>query len=537
MMLRSSFLLLGLLSHTAAFAAEATETESSRQAARLLVAGTRGLVRVELALAIDGDSAPMVWRRALDRLFEFHDRDGDGALTEPEARRLPTDYELRSLLWGAFLAPTGLGKHWEALDRDGDRRLTPDEVRQWYGRRGAEVTIGTGTAPDVAALNAALARSLDADRDGVVSRRELERARETLAPLDLNQDELVTPDELVAGTRYPGAAGTLRLQPWGSESGAASKEPAARPFRSITLLPLDLEGKGWIQELARSLTASSETSDPVLAGARTALGIASQGTSEETTLRERIRTLPSVPWHVVWEQGAPALSREASERLLPDAGLRLSLPANPGRLPAVLKEHCQRAAARFDEADTDRRGALTAQSPAVVKDLSLRRVLDVADRNGDAALSRAEHEAWLGLVRDLCAGQFLVTTLDLGQGVFELLDEDRDGRLAPPELRGAADRLDRLGVLSDGRLDGTRIPRHVWITVSHGHPESLVAVPDRPGPAWLKTMDRNQDGTVSRAEFLGEADQFAAIDRDGSGWIDAAEATAFRPESSPEAAP
>jgi hypothetical protein len=47
------------------------------------------------------------------------------------------------------------------------------------------------------------------------------------------------------------------------------------------------------------------------------------------------------------------------------------------------------------------------------------------------------------------------------------------------------------------------------------------------GPDWFRKMDRNRDGDVSRAEFLGSDELFRRIDTDGDGLISAAEASRY----------
>ena len=45
-------------------------------------------------------------------------------------------------------------------------------------------------------------------------------------------------------------------------------------------------------------------------------------------------------------------------------------------------------------------------------------------------------------------------------------------------------------------------------------------------PAWFVHMDRNNDGDISRREFLGDSRQFRAPDTNGDDFIDRAEALA-----------
>ncbi len=45
-------------------------------------------------------------------------------------------------------------------------------------------------------------------------------------------------------------------------------------------------------------------------------------------------------------------------------------------------------------------------------------------------------------------------------------------------------------------------------------------------PDWFRNLDRNTDGVLTRAEFLGTDEQFRRTDTDGDGLISPAEATA-----------
>jgi EF hand len=118
------------------------------------------------------------------------------------------------------------------------------------------------------------------------------------------------------------------------------------------------------------------------------------------------------------------------------------------------------------------------------------------------------------------------------RGWFDVLDADGDGQLSCRELRAAWDRLADDQARKAGFITLPDFTAPVLsLTISPGvspHPAVVLVKKQRqrPGPAWFLAMDRNGDGDVSRAEFLGTDEEFKAYDADGDGLISPDEAEA-----------
>jgi hypothetical protein len=152
-------------------------------------------------------------------------------------------------------------------------------------------------------------------------------------------------------------------------------------------------------------------------------------------------------------------------------------------------------------------------------------LFDPADRNGDGKLTLAELTAFLDLVEEGSGCQVVVTVEDRGRNPFDRLDANGDRRLDRWELREMS------------RSAG-EVPRVVRITASRGpvgaafgpvpvaapKPAAGAPKPVQAGPEWFRAMDRNRDGFVSAAEFVGPPARFRQLDANGDGRIDPAEA-------------
>jgi Ca2+-binding EF-hand superfamily protein len=173
---------------------------------------------LRLHIMVDGKPFRNQWEAFIDQVFRYLDVDGDGVLNEREAGRVPP----AAVLFGgnnfAGFGPVAAQPDFKTLDRDGDGKVSRDELARYYmdngvlpfqvlsnanPNRGVRVVdANTGRfrnedGSNAEALNKAIFDLLDTNKDGKLSREELAAAPKLLLKLDANDDEMITPDELM----------------------------------------------------------------------------------------------------------------------------------------------------------------------------------------------------------------------------------------------------------------------------------------------------------------------------------------------------
>lgn len=133
--------------------------------------------------------------------------------------------------------------------------------------------------------------------------------------------------------------------------------------------------------------------------------------------------------------------------------------------------------------------------------------------------------------------QFSIAARIADHPVWDLLDSNADGRLVEVEQRAAANLIANLDCNQDGILSPEEWPLAFQLVVCQGSdateqlksttPRSI-AMPNKvvtPVPDWFAGMDSNQDGSLSRDEFLGSTKQFNDYDKNGDGLMTSSETT------------
>jgi Ca2+-binding EF-hand superfamily protein len=502
-----------------------------------------GPVRVRLRVTIGQRTPEAVWQEAVGALFTFLDRNGDGVLDAAERASVAAPERGRA---PDLASPPGAGAPLRLAFARKDNGVTREAFAAAVRAAGFEPVRLTAVAgrADSAELSAALFRHLDSDRDGKLSADELRAARERLEPLDVNEDELLTPAELLGRYVAPNP---------GRPVIAAAPRTAEEPSAALAdLLFLNIDGTPAVKQILAArggprATSLGRSELGMNADAFAALDKDGNGRLDTAELGAWLRQAPEVDLAV--------------ELLLGRLSL---LPAEPGRPAAfgagpggavvgstrgtqlhfeVARGDAVRAAwdASADRLRQQLVGLAKANGFVTRKQLETQPAalvfFDFADRNADGKVDSAEVEAALKTLAPLATCRAEIAFVDGGNGLFEMLDSNGDGRLSPRELLEAAAVL-RPFADASGRVGPKNLPRKLRIQATvTGIPAAVpspgVVVTSRRDsgpaeavPAWFSKMDRNGDGDVSLREFLGPLELFRKLDRDGDGLISPSEARA-----------
>jgi Ca2+-binding EF-hand superfamily protein len=539
-------------------------------------------ILVRLHITMDGTPYVTYWENQLRRLFEFLDRDSDGFLDRDEAKLAPSVNRMQRLLagdlsFGILNGGNGMvpvvGVYQAAtftdLDTNNDNKVSLDEFIHYYRHTEAgpiemfaQNTQGQGTN----ILTDALFAALDTNKDGKLSKEEFMAAEQVLRQFDVNDDELVSAQELLAEAPNRGRAMGTGLFPGNILPGKlfsnipvmlVPREDAAR--QTLLRMPAVKELLAQFDKDKRQKVGIDQINFP-----KELFDKLDTGKNGSLSAKELFRWLvfhPDAELNVRLGRSPggdriqvataendkvklPYSPRKTAENSVGMAleNIQMAVLRSETQFPqneAVKAQYVQ----QFKMLDTKRRGYLKLgdlqqldKDPNAVTIVAL---FALANRAANEKLTEQEFNDFLDLMISLYGSQARVTFADNGQSLFEMIDANRDGQLSIRELRTAWKRLEEFDRDKDNCLSRPEIPKQQQLMVSQGapfvNPNSVAganfgvtivqSIPSR-GPLWFRKMDVNNDGDVSEREFLGTKEDFKRIDTDGDGLISVEEAEA-----------
>jgi Ca2+-binding EF-hand superfamily protein len=512
---------------------------------------------IELQLNIDGQPHTEALEQLVDEVLKLADADGDGRTTWKEI------CACKRIKYGQFgnLAIDNDNSEKQIIDRydiarDGiaDRSELPRFLTRNAGASRPFSIRGTLDHRDLNRRGSATWRVIDADDNGVISADEMKAAPGRLAAHDTDDDEillvsdlsprLAIPDPEMMNERRrrgPEAARLLGAHAdWPSVQrlleqeygGARGLKPDSFPLTPELFGQLDKNKDGRVRRdefealnsvpphlvVAAAFGKSEETGDRV------------QETEEfdesERPTRRNLATLKLVHIDPRLAGESPAVSEQLGRLTVAISGSLLTFYTND---TVASEDFAARAKQVLEMFDQNKDGYLEKNEVPETLQGQLGR-FEAVDADEDGKAYPQEIEEFLAQQQAGLRAQIHAKAADSEDVLFAALDADHDDRLDSRELEGAPGRLKTLDQNGDRQITADELPELLLVGLARGSlenadatfavPPAIIKAADDKGPRWFTAMDANQDGAISRREFVGPIEKFRELDRDSNGLLE-----------------
>ncbi len=552
-------LALGLLLASVVEIAQADEKESKLGRRDLILLLPSGPMHIRLRITDGKRSLEQLRGEYLDQLIARLDTNKDGQLSSDETR----NHAL--FMTGRKFSDTPLARSLPPA-RGMNRSGLEQSIERAIGQSMVFRQIGSVADQDLQVF-----KVLDEDQSGLIERGEMRTSPVRLAARDLDHDYCVTFDEFVSNAnnsmmqevemsmtsqeppptvhsellrdaREPVMASRLVRTYDIDRDAKLSKEELHWDESRVAQLDLNRDGVLAVAELSKIADAEPDVSVEielsVAADNENFVGRAKDvidkardfvGKNKNSATKDKVRLISA---------------RNAAATRMLDAGvIEIRQPSTTITLSYrprdPVEEAMRNARETFNAIDLDGNGYMDRQE-IVTHPRFQRYLFDAMDANRDDRVFSKEMDEYVRGMAEPSATVCQVTLFDSGNGYFQMLDSNGDGRISIRELRTAESNLAANAVGDSNVLNPSQMPRYFKIEMQRGGP-TLFGTVNRPraelpqpimksnnGPIWFQRMDRNGDSDLVWDEFLGPRDVFDRLDQDKDGLIDPSEANAAR---------
>jgi Ca2+-binding EF-hand superfamily protein len=542
---------LAPLSLAAAPNPDATRVVDGREVQDVVFFGEKRPALVRLHILIDGKPFRQAWGDFIQVVFKYYDADANGYLDDKEIRNVQP---AQLLLGGNFIGGSSGAISMNMVDADKNGKVSREELAEYYRNNNGDVfnlQFVSSQANLAEGLTKAIFDRLDTNKDGALSRDELANAVKELYKLDSDDDENVSMLEL--------APNAQQLMYAGYRPSATLPDDAIvyviQPNRGADRLAWHFQVHYGDQDTAIRRRKLKQKDIGVSREEFDRMDLNQDGVLDEDEIPRFISRTPDIeilfrlgekdpekPAVEVLSSKIPNAVRKTSKGVNLEVGtarLAIGLPEIPNYARVGRQNLGQVYVQQLKMADADSNGYLDKKEAE--RTVFRGNLFTLIDRDADGLLFEKEVVDYFKRTEEIqqkgTASRVNLTVADLGNGMFDTLDVNRDGRLSLRELRTATQTLGHLDRDSDGKVVRSEIPRAFELNLSNGLAGIYARQFQQPqfgqqqarpktqnGPLWYRAMDRNGDGDISHREFLGTPEEFKKLDLDNDGLISLEEA-------------